>query len=360
MSKSRGNVVDPLEVMDEIGADALRFTLTAMAAPGMDIPLSEGRMQGYRQFINKIWNASRFVLLSIGEVPSRPSVPTPAGLAPIHRWILHRLNAVTAEVDEGFRSYRFDTAANSLYHFFWHEYADWYIELVKPHLQAGGAERDEAVAVILEVHDTVLRLLHPIIPFVTEEVWQKLPRRDGEGATITLAAFPAPRADRMDEAVSAEIELLQGVVTTIRTARAERGVKPSAKVGVTIEGAGPDQRRILGGLETYLRTLAGLDALQFAERIAPDPDTVTRVFGDLRVHIRMPHRDREAEIEKLKKTLADTDRDLAAVAARLANESFVSRAPADVVRGARERQTALLAQREKIGRTLREMEARAD
>ena len=144
MSKSRGNVVDPLEVMDEVGADALRFTLTAMAAPGMDIPLSEGRMTGYRQFINKIWNASRFVLMHVGGEDARPALPAFGTLGVADRWILHRLNAVTREVNEAFGAFRFDVAADRLYHFFWHEYADWYIEMVKGHLQAGGREREMA------------------------------------------------------------------------------------------------------------------------------------------------------------------------------------------------------------------------
>jgi len=355
MSKSRGNVVDPLEVMDELGADALRFTLTSMATPGMDIPLDEDRLTGYRQFINKIWNASRFVLMSIEQVTARPPVPPMAELAPIHRWILHRLNQVVAEVDEGFRTYRFDTAALSLYHFFWHEYADWYIELVKAHLQAAGAERDHAVAVLLEVHDTVMRLLHPIIPFVTEEVWQKLPRREGDGPMITLAAFPTRREDRVDTAVVADMDLMQGVVTTIRTARAERGVKPSARISAIIEGADLGQHRVLDVLGDYLRTLAGLDTFHFADHVASDPDTVTRVHRQLRVHIHMPHTDRKAEVEKLRKSLEENARELAGVEARLANESFVSRAPAEVVQGARDRRAALITQRDRISRTLREL-----
>ncbi len=355
MTKSRGNVIDPLEVIDEFGADALRFTLTAMAAPGMDIPLSEGRMQGYRQFVNKIWNASRFVLMSIGEVPVRPAVPAANELSTIHRWILHRLNAVVADVDEGFRTYRFDTAADRLYHFFWHEYADWYIELVKPHLSAVGAERDAAVAVILEVHDTVMRLLHPIIPFITEEVWQQLPRASGDGASITRAPFPVRRDDRAFSEAVADVELLQGIVTTIRTARAERGVKPSVKVSADIEGAQPDQQRVLQGLEAYVRTLAGLDAFGFAGQAPSDPDMVTRVYTDLRIHIRMPHADPTAEIEKLQKALAELERELTGVDARLGNESFVSRAPAAVVEGARARREALVQQRHKLHTTLAEL-----
>jgi len=355
MSKSKGNVVDPLEVMDEIGADALRFTLTAMAAPGMDIPLSEGRMQGYRQFINKIWNASRFVLMHVGDLPSRPEVPEAGSLSLIHRWILHRLNVVTAEVKEAFETFRFDNAADRLYHFFWDEYADWYIEMVKQHLQAEGPERDLARAVLLEVHDRTLRLLHPIIPFVTEDLWQKLPRREADGPTICLAAYPQARADWVDEASEVEIGIVQGVVTTIRTARAERTVKPSVRIGASLEGARPEQQRVLEAQKSYVLTLAGLSGFDFAAAAPNDEDVVTRVFGDLRVHILMPHTDRTAEIEKLRKQLGDKVRELGNLDQKLANESFVSRAPAHVVEGARAQREKVLLEQRKIEETLQEL-----
>ncbi len=360
MSKSKGNVVDPLEVMDEIGADALRFTLTAMAGPGMDIPLSEGRMTGYRQFINKIWNASRFVLMNLGDDPARAEVPEASSLGLVHRWILHRLNAVTGEVQEALTTYRFDVAADRLYHFFWHEYADWYIEMVKQHLQASGAERDTACAVLVEVHDRVLRLLHPIIPFVTEELWQHLPRRAEDGQTITLAAFPAVRADWVDAGVEAEIGLLQNVVTTIRTARAERTVKPSERISATVEGASPEQTRILIEQKGYLLALAGLTSLEFGGAPVGVDDaleTVTRVCGDLRVHILMPKADRGAEIEKLRKKLAETEREMTGIDAKLANENFLSRAPAKLVEDTRARREALEVQVGKIRHTLVEMGA---
>jgi valyl-tRNA synthetase len=360
MSKSKGNVVDPLEVMDDIGADALRFTLTAMAAPGMDIPLSEGRMTGYRQFINKIWNASRFVLMNLGDDETRADLPGVRTLGLVHRWILHRLNAVTGEVKEALTTYRFDVAADRLYHFFWHEYADWYIEMVKQHLQAAGAERDAARAVLVEVHDRVLRLLHPIIPFVTEELWQHLPRRAGDGPTITLAAYPEPRDDWADETVAGEIDLLQAVVTTIRTARAERTVKPSERISATIEGAGAGQVRTLTEQKGYVLALAGLTSLGLGgpeQTPSEDLESVTRVSGDLRIHLLMPKADRGAELEKLRKKLAETEREIAGIDAKLANEQFVSRAPARLVDDARARRQALDAQLGKIQRTLREMGA---
>ena len=358
MSKSKGNVVDPLEVMDEIGADALRFTLTAMAAPGMDIPLSEGRMTGYRQFINKIWNASRFVLMHVGDLPAgaRASMTLEGKSLPlIHRWILHRLNAVAGEVKTAFETFRFDVAADRLYHFFWDEYADWYIEMVKLHLQAEGEERETARAVLLEVHDRILRLLHPIIPFVTEELWQKLPRREEDGQTICLAAYPEPNAGWVDDSVDAELAIIQGIVTTIRTARAERQVKPSVKLTATLEGARPDQQRTLTAQMRYVLSLAGLTSFDFADAAPAGEDIVTRVFQDLRVHIQMPHIDRSAEADKLKKQLADKMREIANIDAKLSSETFVSRAPAHIVEGARAQREKLMVEQQKIEETLREL-----
>jgi valyl-tRNA synthetase len=261
-------------------------------------------------------------------------------------------------VQEALTTYRFDVAADRLYHFFWHEYADWYIEMVKQHLQADGAERETARAVLVEVHDRVLRLLHPIIPFVTEELWQHLPRRAEDGQTITLAAFPAVRADWVDAGVEAEIGLLQNVVTTIRTARAERTVKPSERISATIEGASPEQTRILVEQKGYVLALAGLTSLEFGGAPAGADDaleTVTRVCGDLRVHILMPKADRGAEIEKLRKKLVETEREITGIDAKLANENFLSRAPAKLVEDTRARREALEVQVGKIRHTLAEM-----
>jgi valyl-tRNA synthetase len=310
-------------------------------------------------------------------------VPDAKTLALIHRWILHRLNAVTREVHEALGTFRFDVAADRLYHFFWDEYADWYIEMVKPHLQArdggqgaagdlprrphdasdvgvdaaetGLTDRDTARAVLVEVHDRILRLLHPIIPFVTEELWQKLPRRSEDGQTISLAPWPVFREEWDDDASVPEIELLQGVVTTIRTARAERTVKPSARIAASLEGASPDQRLILDKLKAYVMGLAGLSGFDFVDANPAGEDIVTRVYGDLRVHIVMPHMDRSAEVEKLRRQLAEKAREVAGVDAKLSNESFISRAPAQVVDGARAQRNKLVLEQQRIEETLREL-----
>ena len=362
MSKSKGNVVNPLELMDEIGADALRFTLTALASPSMDISLSEGRLRGSRQFINKLWNASRFVLMQLqeGEVRSNPPA-RPSEL--VHRWILHRVNELSAEVGEALETFRFDVAADRLYHFFWHEYADWYIELVKPSLQETGPEREIAISVLLEVHDRTLRLLHPIIPFITEEVWQQLPQRPGDGRshdgqhqTLTLAAFPGPEAKWKDDAAAAEMTLIQEVITAIRIVRAEWGVPPARKIKVFIEGADKLSQRILDGCETHLVRLAGLDEVEFQDRVKRHPETVVRVVRDLQVHVPLAGIvNRQDEANRVAKELLKIEKQHAADQNKLANPKFRERAAPEVVADTEARVQGLIKQRDKLKRLLEEL-----
>jgi valyl-tRNA synthetase len=365
MSKSKGNVVDPLEVMGEIGADAFRFTLAALASPGMDISLSEGRLRAYRQFINKIWNASRFVLMHVPDTLSeRPAPPPPETLDVIHRWMLHRVSALAAEIDDALTRYRFDVAADRLYHVFWHEYADWYIELVKPELQAGGAERDRAVAVLLEVHDRLLRMLHPFIPFVTEEVWQALPPRAGEGAaagrtarTVTLSAFPLPVAAWADDAAVATMALLQDVVTAVRTVRSEWGVPPAQRIDVLAHGVDAATvgtlRRHLG----HVMRLAGLSRFEVADE-APrtDPDTVRRVVRGFELYVPLAGIvDRTQEADRVARELARLTKQRGGLQGRLANPAFLERADPDVVRDTRDQEAEVGRRQEKLERILAEL-----
>ncbi len=361
MSKSKGNVVDPLELMDEVGADAFRFTLAAMASPGMDISLSEGRLRGYRQFINKIWNASRFVLMHAEGHQGRASVPERPTLL-INRWMLHASEVLAKDVDVALTGFRFDVAADRLYQFFWHEYADWYIELVKPHLQPESGDREETLGVLLHVHDRVLRMLHPFIPFVTEEIWQRLPASDEAPAidssspTITLAAFPRADTGRQDDAAAAEIELLKDVVTTIRTARSERGVPPSRRIQAFVTGAEASQRASLERMASYITYLARLDSIEFRSDVARGPDTVTRVVRNL--HVSLPLEgvvDRKAERARLEKELAKLDTQLASVEGKLANAKFRERADPEIVSATQTQAVTLAEQRERLQRILQEL-----
>ena len=364
MSKSKGNVVNPLELIDEIGADAVRFTLAAMASPGMDISLSEGRLRGYRQFVNKIWNASRFVLMNLpASLHERPLVPPTAQLALCHRWILHRVSALAGAVGDAFDAFRFDVAADRLFHFFWHEYADWYIELVKPQLQATGEPRHAAVAVLLEVHDRVLRMLHPFIPFVTEEIWQKLPHHadtgrtpDGHHQTITLASFPARDPRWIDDEAVAKMTLLQELVTTIRTVRAERSVPPSRKILVVVEGADDHQHALFVEQGDDVRRLAGLEALEFNAHVPRQADTVIRVLREMQVHIPLAGIvDRQAESARLERELAKLIKLCGSLEGKLANPAFRERADPEVVKEAENQLRNLKARHDALEKILQEL-----
>ena len=363
MSKSKGNVVDPLDLMDDIGADALRFTLTALASPGMDIALSEGRLRGSRQFVNKIWNASRFVLMYVNEVERRPVVPQASSTELVHRWILHRVNELAGEVNEALEAYRFDVAADRLYQFFWHDYADWYIELVKPHLNGTGEVRNVALAVLLEVHDRTLRMLHPVVPFITEEVWQQLPRHADTGLTadgchqsITLAEFPKKQDAWIDNEAADCMELLQEVITTIRTVRAEWGVSRVQKITVVVVGGGLATLSILRTHESYITQLAGLESLQLVDKHDRDPDTVVRIVRDMQFHVLLAGIvDREAELTRVRKELAKIEAQKTANDAKLANPKFRERADPDIVAEAVARASTLDEQKNKLVRILEEL-----
>ena len=363
MSKSKGNVVDPLDLMDDIGADALRFTLTALASPGMDIALSEGRLRGSRQFVNKIWNASRFVLMYVNEVERRPVVPQASSTELVHRWILHRVNELTGEVNDALEAYRFDVAADRLYQFFWHDYADWYIELVKPHLNGTGEVRDVALAVLLEVHDRTLRMLHPVVPFITEEVWQQLPRHADTGLTadgchqsITLAEFPKKQDAWIDNEAADCMELLQEVITTIRTVRAEWGVPRVQKITVVVIGGESATLSVLRTHESYISQLAGLESLKLVDKHDREPDTVVRIVRDMQFYVLLAGIvDREAELTRVRKALAKIEAQQAANDAKLGNPKFRERAEPDIVAEAVARASTLNEQKNKLVRILEEL-----
>ena len=363
MSKSKGNVVDPLDLMDDIGADALRFTLTALASPGMDIALSEGRLRGSRQFVNKIWNASRFVLMYVNEVERRPVVPQASSTELVHRWILHRVNELAGEVNDALEAYRFDVAADRLYQFFWHDYADWYIELVKPHLNGTGEVRNVALAVLLEVHDRTLRMLHPVVPFITEEVWQQLPRHADAGLTpdgchqsITLAEFPKKQDAWIDNEAADCMELLQEVITTIRTVRAEWGVPRVQKITVVVVGGDLATLTVLRTHESYITQLAGLESLKLVDKHDRDPDTVVRIVRDMQFHVLLAGIvDREAELTRVRKELAKIEAQKTANDAKLANPKFRERADPDIVAEAVARASTLEEQKNKLVRILEEL-----
>ncbi len=319
MSKSFGNVVDPLDWIDRFGADATRFTLARGANPGSDVPVSEEWCQGSRNFCNKLWNATRFALMN-GATVTGP-LPAPAELGAIDKWILSRLQHVTAEVDEQFEHYEFAKVCDALYHFAWDDVCDWYLELSKPVLSAGGPEADRTRRVLGHVLDQLLRLLHPVIPFVTEELWIALTG----GETVMRAAWPVADSAWIDDAAEEELAALRKVVTEVRRFRSDQGLKPSQRVNAALTGLGNV------GIDTHEQLIRSLARLE-----APAADfTVTAtlaVTGGITVDLDTRGTiDVAAERARLEKDRAAAEKEAAQCRAKLDNAAFVGKAPEEVV-----------------------------
>ncbi|HMB54262.1 MAG TPA: valine--tRNA ligase [Thermoanaerobaculia bacterium] len=345
MSKTKGNVLDPVDLVADYGADALRFTLSILDVPGRDIPMDLERMAGYRAFGNKIWNATRFALARVPEEARVQTAIDPDGLAAPERWILARLSATAAEVNARFAEYRFDEACNRLYHFFWGELCDWYIELAKPAL-FGDAPRPRVGDVLLTVLDQSLRLLHPVMPFLTEEVWQRLPGREAiHPETIVLAAYPQRVEAWEDAEVEAHMGALTEVVGRARGLRADLNVPP--KESVRLHLASED-----AALEAFLHAQGGLVAAlvraEIADGEAPDEAAEDYVAG-VALAMVAPEREMGAEERaRLEKELEKLSGDIAAAEARLGNENFLAKAPPAVVEGNREKLAELRERRQRI------------
>lgn len=335
MSKTKGNTVDPLELVEEYGADALRFTLAALDSPGRDIPLDLERMAGYRAFGNKIWNAVRFSL-SRTEGAEIITELEPDGLAAPERWILSRLARVEREVNERFESFRFDEACRALYGFFWGELCDWYIELAKPAL-SGEQQRPKTAEVLLTVIERSLRLLHPVMPFLTEELWQRIPGRERVDATaVAVAAYPQGRESWLDAEVEERMARFIEIIGWVRHRRADLGLKPKATAELFIVAEEPEFAAFLAEQEPLARALATLDRWQVGAQL-PAGSSRDRVAGvDLALDI--PGRDLEAEEDgRLRDELAEIGPQVARLVGLLGNQQFTAKAPPEVVAKNRQR-----------------------
>ncbi len=343
MSKTKGNDVDPLEIVEEHGADALRFTLTALATPGNDPSLSVSRLKGYRTFINKLWNASRFVLMNLdGSVAAGYTFSE----LPLHsRWILSRVQQLATSMDEALEEFRFDLAANALYHFLWDELCDWYIEASK--LDLADDERGPiARAVLVEALDTALRLAHPLIPFVTEEIWQRLPTA---GETIVLAPYPKADAAKIDEAAIAEMHRLMAIVTGIRTIRATYSVEPKKRIDVTIVAASAADRSFIEGHSESIAHLARLERLEVTARAGATEGVIKQALDGMEIHVPAEGMlDVAAERDRLGRQLAKLEKELSSLNKRLNNPQFVEKAKPDLVRTSGDRLVELEEHRAKL------------
>ncbi len=329
MSKSKGNVIDPLEIIEKFGTDSFRFTLTAMAAQGRDVKLSEDRIEGYRHFVNKIWNASRFAMMNLEGYAA--GSPGRDGLDLKDRWILSKLNDIIKNVSESYDEYRFNESANNLYHFVWHEFCDWYLEMAKNDLyqKENPLRREITQQVMLHVLKSFLELLHPIMPFVTEEIWQKLP---GAGESIVTTQFPEFNAGHTDAAAEGEIDMLIQVVSAIRNMRSEIGVPPRGRPHVDILAHDDRAAAGISDVAKLLCSLAGLKDVAVHRHFTKPETAATAVVGQVEIYLDIEGViNFDEERKRLQKELDKVLADIAFVSNKLGNESFMSRAPEAVV-----------------------------
>jgi len=346
MSKSKGNVIDPLQLIDEYGADALRFTLAAMAAQGRDIKLATQRVEGYRNFATKLWNAARFAEMN--------GCATVAGFDPksaketLNRWIAHETAKAAAEVTEAITAYRFNDAAGALYRFVWNIYCDWYLELAKPLLTGSdGAFKAETQAMVAWVRDEILKLLHPFMPFVTEELWAVVvaPKRD---ALLALDQWPA-HAGLADEAAEAEIGWVIDLVTAIRSARAEMNV--TVQMPLVLAAASADTKARAERWAEFIKRLARVSEMSFADA-APQGSMQLVVRGEVAALPLKGVIDLAAERARLDKELTKAEADIKRAESKLANEKFVVNAPEEVVEEEKVKRDEALGRKSKIAEAL--------
>jgi len=339
MSKTKGNVIDPLEVMEQYGTDALRFTLAAFAAQGRDIKLAEDRIEGYRNFCNKLWNASRFVLMNLDDYKGSCILDEKANLSTADRWILSRLNRATKEVNESLEAFRFNDVALTIYKFIWNEYCDWYIELAKSKLSNPGPERVAVQNVLIHVLDSALKLLHPLMPFITEEIWQKLPQ---SGESIMISEFPEFRESHLNEFVEKEMALVMEVITGVRNIRGEMNLNPGLKLNVLVKTQNDETQKTLQDQSLYIKELARIEQFEMGSNIEKPNVSASSVLGGMDLIIPLEGiMDFQEERNRVEKELKKIEKDLIFLDKKLSNPNFVKKAPAEVIEKDEQRKTAL-------------------
>jgi valyl-tRNA synthetase len=388
MSKSKGNILDPLDLIDGIdlealvrkrtsglmqpqmakkieqatrkefpqgipafGTDALRFTMASLATQGRDIKFDLGRIDGYRNFCNKLWNAARYVLMnteghdcavqgSTNVAGDRMSGATGLSgkieLNAADRWIVSRQQEVAAEVESAFREYRFDLASQAIYSFIWHEYCDWYLELSKVVLTDPNSRPEQLRGTrrtLVQVLETALRLLHPIMPFITEEVWQRVSKLAGKtGATIMREPYPRLENNLIDPGAAEEMRWAMAVITGVRNIRGEMDISPGKPLPLMFQDGSPADKKYLEANRPYLATLARAESINWLDKGQEAPESATALVGHMKVLVPLGSLiDKQAELERLGKEMEKIEKDLSKARTKLANPDFVARAPQNVV-----------------------------
>jgi valyl-tRNA synthetase len=345
MSKSKGNVIDPLELIDEYGADALRFTLAALAAQGRDVKLSTQRVEGYRNFVTKLWNACRFA--EINGCVTVPGFDPKSARETLNRWIAHEAGNAAGEVTAAIKAYRFNEAAGAAYRFVWNIFCDWYLELAKPVLTGSDeAARNETRAMTAFVRDEILKMLHPFMPFVTEELWS-VTAQGGPVRDTLLALTPWPeQAGLDDQAAAVEIGWVIDLVAAIRSVKAEMNIM-ATEIPLVLAGASATTATRATRWADVIKRLARLSSLELAA--SPPPGSIELVVqGEVAALQLKGVIDFAAEQARLEKELARIAAEIARIDGKLANADFIKRAPEEVVEGERERRAEAQARRDKI------------
>ena len=356
MSKSRGNVIDPLVMIERYGADAFRFTLAAFAVQGRDIFLSEERIQGYRNFANKVWNALRFVLMNLTDFCGQIEE---LKLADQHhmetedRWIISRLNRVIGQVNMALEEYKFNEAASSIYQFFWHELCDWYLELIKPRLRQSTPSKLVAQQVMAFVLDKSLRLLHPFMPFITEELWQQLSVA-GEG--IMVAPFPKTQEAWIAPQIEEEMSFLMEVIGAIRNIRGELNIPPGCKIEVVLDPKEPGELAIIERHQRHIVLLASVEKLKIGAWDSTAKKAVSALVYKTEIFVLPPTTiDWQSEGKRLSRELAKIEEELRLVEAKLSNESFRAKVPRAILEKNIQKEEALREKAENLRKSLEKM-----
>ena len=328
MSKTKGNVIDPLVMMDKYGTDALRFTLAAFAAQGRDIKLAEERIEGYRNFCNKLWNASRFVLMNLEDYKGTCELNQNTERPAAHRWILSRLNEASREVNQALEEFKFNDAAASIYKFIWNEYCDWFIELSKPHLY-GENDKEGTQNILVYVLETSLRLLHPFMPFITEEIRSKLPYTNG---SIMETSFPQYKEKNLDLVVEKSFSTVINVITCVRNIRGEMNLNPGLNLDVLVRTEHDQQTAIIKNNSIYINSLSRATLIEYGPKVQKPRLSTSSVCDKMDIFVSLDGKMNFTEEKKrVEKELKKVAKDIIVLTEKLSNKKFIDKAPPEVI-----------------------------